>query len=208
MSVQESIYEQLFALTTIMKQRVVDNFDGDTVNERWLLAHQQGTGSGAMDDAVDGGFKITSGTTIFDSTTIAFNGIHQYEPTGCVLIAVVTSENIANGLVQVGLHSGTIGGNFDSMVHDGRKGTANYRLITIDTTFATVDTGVAVDNNPHSIKLEGLSASVKDSIDGILRATATTQLPVDAQEPYIRARSETASQAGVHKVRYLEAFNT
>ena len=63
---QDSLYEQLQALTSVQKQHFVDNFSGGTPDTfRWGFGNQDAsTGNTAtMDNSVNGGIKISCGTS-------------------------------------------------------------------------------------------------------------------------------------------------
>ena len=103
-----SLYEQLFPLTTVMKQRVVENFSGDAPDvDRWGFGNQDGTTGNlaSMADSVDGGLKLTCGTsaggqslwmsfmtgtslTGSDNGTVTTIPFKPYSSTGAVMISV------------------------------------------------------------------------------------------------------------------------
>jgi len=57
----ESLYSKLNHPTQVAKQRVVERFDGDTLDERWTTEDTDGTNTFAMADVIDEGFEITTG---------------------------------------------------------------------------------------------------------------------------------------------------
>lgn len=201
----ESIYQHLFALTTIMKQRVVDNFDADSLNERWREKDVVGTGTFAMDDSVDGGFKITTGNTLGDTSGIDFNDIRQYSPTASIMIAVWSADNITSGLAESGLHNVLSAGNFITArldetfafyylrTHDGTAGTNTFSDIADDTVF-------------HNHKLEKTSSNAKLFIDGVLKATKTDRLPTAKLQPAFRRQNTSVAPTSM-KIRFAEAFS-
>lgn len=203
----ESIYEHLFALTILMKQRVVENFDGDSLNERWRFRDIVGTGSGAMSDTVDGGYEITTGTNGGDTSGIDFNDIRQYSNVASIMIAEWSADNITSGLAESGLHNVLSAGNFitarlDETVafyylrtHDGSVGTNTFTDIADDTAF-------------HNHKLEKTSSNATLTLDGVLKATKTDRLPTVKLQPAFRRQTTTASTARKMKIRFAEAFNT
>lgn len=202
-----SLYEHLFPLTTVMKQRVLDNFDGDTLNERWNKRDISGTGTFAMVDAVDEGFSITTGSSINNASLIDFNQIRQYSETASILLMVFRRVASSAGRIEGGFKNLTdISTDFVAvrdLVQDTFK-----RFITADATTAkTTNTSVSVNTLFTSYKIEMKSASAECSIADILEVTHTTELPTAKLEPYFRVRTQTSS-VREGRIRYLEAYNT
>lgn len=81
-----SLYEKLNLTPKIMRQRVVENFSGALLNERWNTTLESGTPTFAMSDTIDGGFETTMTTAAFNALKVNFNNRRQYDPNGCVSI--------------------------------------------------------------------------------------------------------------------------
>jgi len=208
---QDSLYEQLFPLSVVMKQRFVDNFSGDTLNERWTTYDETGANVFAMSDAVDGGFQISNdGSPTGERGGIAFNDKRQYEQTGCVWISVCKWTDIAvlgqsglkNAVGDQGLHYFVV-----ELVKDGTF----FRIEHNDGAGGRVstDTALALDTNYHIFKGQLTSSDGKLSIDGVLGATATSNLPAAKLQPlglFVQDTSGTTGATG--SVNYFEAYNT
>jgi len=201
---QESIYEHLFALTTIMKQRVVDNFNSGVLNERWALRNESGSGTSGMVNAVNEGGFVKSGSAGGAVSSIDFNNIRQYSNTDSVFIAVLKRLN-SPGTLNAGLANGiAIPVKLDSIMINNNSTQTFYRLITRDATTANfTSTDVNVDLVFHVIKGIMTSSDAKIFIDNILKATNTTNLPTLNMCPVV-----TDSLEGESRCRYFEAFNT
>ena len=203
-----SLYEQLFPLTTVMKQRVVDNFSGDSVNERWTELNVSSTPTYGMVDGVDGGAFIKTNTTNNCQGKFTFNNIRQYEPTGAVCISVwktlqTTSVDMAAGIMK----DGTVG-NEDALSRAFTTVSANYVLSTGDaSTESHTASSVAIDTNYHSHKVECGSVNVKHTIDGVLETTKTTNRPTFRLQPIVQARTLTTAIREIN-ITYIEAYNT
>jgi len=202
----ESIYEHLFALTTIMKQRVVDNFDGDTLNERWATRDITGTGTFAMLDEVDGGFRITTGVNTSDSSSIWFNSIDHYDHNASVVIWV--SRRATIGFTAAGLSNNK----FDTSSHatniQDDTGDTNKEFITVDASAATsTSTGVAIDTIFTGYKIICGASTYTAFVNGIQRATNSTNLPNAGMSPHVNVFARGAGSRIVD-IRYYEAFNT
>jgi len=206
----QSLYEKLFPLTTVMKQRVVDNFSGDTLDERWTFINTSGTGSGAMSDTVDGGYAITSDTITFTRSAIWFNDINQYSPTGSVSIGVTKSDAVGSNSAghNVGLcDDDDIGAVGDTVTINQFDDT--YRLQTGNNgTETNVTIGTDADTNYHVRVVEALTSSGKAYYDGVYGAVSTTNLPDTVIQPAFLSQTRESGVAHTANINYFEAYNT
>ena len=205
-STVESIYEQLFPLTTVMKQRVVDNFSGDTLNERWATT-LGGSGTVTMNDAVDGGVTCQDTAT---SSGMHFGQKRQYAHNASVVIWVAKINNNVSEH-EFGFGSSTL--YTDSQDYaltgiEGSAGTANFHLDTKTSATNTITpTTISSDTNYHIWEIICDSSDVKLNIENVLQATNTTNLPAAKLEPAVFFRSRSATTALV-TANYVEAYNT
>ncbi len=199
-----SLYEQLYHPHQIAKQRVVERFDGDALDERWTAA--SGAAGGAMFDAVDDGFGTTHSGD--GSQAWHFNNIHHYEPTGCVFIIISKrTAGTTSDFIQVGLVKSDFFTTTDDRFHISNNGGSTfYQLITEDVSATTTNTSIAVDTIYHKLQGELNSSSGRLWMDGVLEATSTTNLPNAPLQPYIRSNRATTDY-NAH-FRYYEAYNT
>jgi len=201
----KSLYEQLFPLTTVMKQRVVDNFDGDTINERWNTTDNLQTIS--MLDAVDGGLELAA--TANHNGVIHFNEIRHYDPTTAVLIAVMKYGDVASQRFSLALsndHNPNAG--LAHMVDiTGITSLTNWRYGSTDGVFSSANSTISNDSNYHTWKIETSSANLKFFLDGVLDVTKTTNRPTNKCQPVLQAATPTASGRTTN-IRYLEVYNT
>ena len=208
---QASLYEHLFPLTTVMKQRVVDNFDGDTLNERWTFADISGTGSEAMRDIVDGGHRVSAGTVAGNQSKIHFNGIRQYKHDASICI-FVSKASATTGIATIsGLSNLFQSGSFLDFALAGINtalDTVNFLMQTADnTTNTSQSTSVALDTNFHTYKIECGSANIKLTMDGVLEITKTDRRPTLKMEPTLTIKTDATPQKHIDSL-YYEAYNT
>lgn len=210
MSVQESIYEHLFALTEIMKQHMMDNFDGGSLNERWTTnIFSSGTPTFTMNDNVDEGFEIDSASASSpDGGFIDFNLIRQYDHLNIVHIAewrtlLTTAAIVASGFGgDAGLNIHRCEARFDS------NASSLYGLLTSGTgSNTTTNSSITVDTNFHTFKTNIKSASATMFIAGVLEATKTDNLPSARIQPHVVMLQRGGGARQMH-IRYYEAFNT
>ncbi len=96
----DSVYQILNPLSVVRKQHFWEWFDGAALDSRWTFYDIVGTNSGAMEDSIDGGYAVTTGTTNNDRGGIWFNGINQYAFDGSVFFAVVKNDAIATNTIE------------------------------------------------------------------------------------------------------------
>lgn len=203
---QESLYEQLFPFSTVMRQRVVENFSGALLNERWTVGILN-TPIVQMSDSIDGGFEIITDSAA-DSGAIGFGDIsRQYDPNGCVFLSV-TNYNSGTGASMVGLarEFETPEAVTNNMIHWQQSGTTTFFVVADGTVRNLTNIGRVPDSNFHLMKgeLDGIDA--KGSIDGVLETTQTSNIPLLSMQPFIFSKFGTATTTFNNS--YFEAFNT
>ena len=209
MSVQPSLYEQLQALTVVMKQRFVENFSGDSVDERWSASQAAGSGGSAtLEDAIDEGVVVKSGTGANNSYVLTFNSKRQYDFDASVLIAVVKRGNSpGGGLSYSGLSNANIGFTSDTAAMADSQSDTFKKFNTRDTSTSSTNTTVNTDTAFHLQKQEQKASSIELSIDNNLEVTATTQLPNTKLQPLINS-DDSANPNLETNCRYMEVYNT
>ena len=183
-------------------QRAVDNFDGDTLNERWTIT-DIGTGSGGMNDVVDGGYSMTTGTTSADARTLDFNDIRQYDFDACVFTAIVSQESTASIHTSYGVSGGS-----GSMTGSHRSlSNTNFRFLTYDgITANVVYTSVAADTSWHKhVGIQQASSGVY-FLDDVLEVISTSNMPTAKMQPLLDVKTAT-SAAKTMNVRFYEVYN-
>ena len=186
-----SIYDHLTASgtsATDFKQRMVETFSGDALDtDRWTSPT-----TGTMSDSVDGGYEISSGN-------IDFNDINQFAHNGCVGICVMKRAGAGNS------YWGLMDTSSALQRAQAFEGTANTytQLRTKDgSTLEVTDTDVVVNTNWNNYKLELDGTDVKLNINGVLKATNSTNIPSVALQPVLGEAS------AITQFRYLEVYNT
>jgi hypothetical protein len=198
---QDSLYEHLHPLTTVMKQRFVENFSGGLDTFRWNRATYDATKSGtvAVADEVNGGIKLLTldedyGHVWYAFQTEQLNGAEStlspqhFSPTGSVFIDVL-KHTLVSGVGQSVLSSGGAGlvgggssaGRGDAGSAAGSSGFShycrgNFGSFSAKTTNAGYDSGnissgVTYDNDWHCNKLELKASSADWTLDGVLKTT-------------------------------------
>ena len=191
-----------------MGQRVVENFSGSVLDtDRWAYRDLAGIGSSGMSDSVNGGFFVKTATTT-GTSQIDFNDIRQFSHTGSVFIGVLQKVTATNALLDSGLITGIThtDTNTASVNIDTRQ--TYIRLNTGDASANTrTDTDVAIHSNMTSVKIECKAGDIELSLDGVLKATKTTNRPTLKMQPYFRPTTlSTPLTEG--DIRYMECYNT
>jgi hypothetical protein len=199
---------------SVAKQRFVENFSGSALDtDRWSTVNIAGTNTFAMADDLDGGFKITAGSTNQDRGMINFGGIRQYNPQGFELIATYSNGNIITGMYYVGLTNGddfpasAVNRVYSSQGNDN----GNIQLVTaIGSSYTTVNSTTARSQDvTKTIKLTGTSTKSTMTINGVDEVESTTNLPTDKMQPACLCYSEAGGGTDhTMNIKYMEAYNT
>ena len=194
------------------KQHFIEWFSGKQLPSYWTQNLSIGAPTYAMADEVDGGFKITSNATANSRGTIIFNNKRQYSQTGSICIAVgKRTAGTTNHYQHIGFaSSGNPGYNY-AMYRDTSNTTYKDLLTNQGSGGATAtNTDIVTDTSWHNVKVEMTSTpSAILSIDGVLKVTKTTTLPVIPMQPCFEAGSFITASAGkVSQIRYMECYNT
>ncbi len=210
----DSLYEQLFPQTTVMKQRFVENFLGKLggVNERWNLLEETGTPFMDLSTQINRGIFMILNTPDFRGV-INFNNIRQFNEDGSVIIVNGSRITVAdelqwifglintNGAIEAG------GSGFAAGANDSDN--TFKRLTSSDGTGITgVDTSIAIDDDVQTTwKLELQASNLLLSLDGVLEAEKTDELPTDKLQPAMQGRSRGFGTKTCY-FGYCEAYNT
>jgi hypothetical protein len=101
------------------------------------------------------------------------------------------------GTVECGLQA-TTSPTTNLICWKGLRGTTNFQcLCTSGGTTTTTDSGVAFDTNDHEFFIETVTGSVNFYLDGVLRATITTNIPSGNMQPYVNCAGSTTLAASM-----------
>jgi len=205
-----SLYEQLFPLSKVMGQRVVDNCSGDEINERWTINHTAGTGTKGIVDGIDEGIFIKCGPdTANDRSAINFNDKRQYSQTASVILMVAKRVDTLFSAKLGMFNRGASPQDNSSVYFQEFSGNTFVKYWTVTNALGSTNTDtITVNTNFHFYKSEQLSSSCEGTIDNTLEATHTSQLPDLKLQPAFDAQSVTSAGARELRIRYVEAYNT
>lgn len=205
-----SMYESFNPLTTVNKQHFVEWFSGSSLPDYWTFANINGSNTSAMADSVDGGWQLTTAGGDSNSGVISFNDKRQYSPTASVSISIWKKDIV--------LSAGNVGlVNIDSAIHPTkecaitRNGSTSTKiaLLTGDSsTTSATDSSIDDDVIFHTFKVECTSSNVKQTIDGVLETTKTTNRPTVKLQPFLGVQKRSAAGTVVMNATYFEAYNT
>jgi len=209
--VKLSLYEHLFPLTTVSKQRIVEHFDGNTLcTDRWTTVCQTLTPAFGMADAVDEGFEIVTNANT-ERGVINFAGKRQYHDDEATMISVarrVTTDT----QIAVGFNEGC--GNFTGAVAFAAMfecTAACFKTLNTANTNPScqggTDTCTAINTCWTNYKICIVDACcVTLAINGSVEATRTTFLPDVRLQPAFQSSSRAAgTKQG--RIKYYEAYN-
>ncbi len=200
----DSVYEMTNPLTTVRKQHFWDWCSGSTLNSRWTQTNTCGATTG-MDDAVNGGIKLSTSATAHGDAFLEFNDKWTFAPTGSVMIAVITPAQTTNTRFICSL--GDVQGSFTNS-HGVRHESGNtyYKLMV---NFSTLtDSSIALDTSKHVHRTESTASSVTLRIDGVLEATNSVTSPTTTLQPLIEVYNKGVAVNDIYNLHYFEAYNT
>jgi len=204
-----SMYENLTTLgfSEEQKQHFVEWFSGDSLDSIWTFTDHAGTGSGAMNDAVDGGYRITTGATTDNNSSINFNDINQYSHNASVF-EVVIRRNTTFTQSQSGLAE-QIASLADTWIayRDDTSSSFKELQTKLNSSTTNVDSTVSIDTDLTRVRLETKASSALMWIAGSLECISTTNLPDVALQPFVRSYTRNSS-ASTTDITYLEVYNT
>ena len=198
---------------TLPLSHFIEYFDGDVLDSIWDQNNIVGTGTYAMVDAIDEGFRVAvDAINPQVSSIIAGNSERHFDPASSIIKSVQRRQS-AQGTVQWGLANrtdGDLGNTIDeSAVFQDVSTLTFMRGSTINGLNQTsTNTSVAVNTNFHHTTIDLSASNVKFFIDGILEVTITTDLPDPSDELYAGFKVSTFAVAVAEgRIRYLEVFN-
>ena len=226
--IKDSLYEQLYPLTTVAGQHFVEDFSGNTLDTfRWGKDTDDGTV--AMSDSVNGGVILTTGAGLYDSVCIGFladstsggaNVPLCFDSQGAVIQFVEQWGTASTGVNTTtnGFHSerrGDNAGNNACAMELGKWNT-NYQLRTCNSVGAQTDTdsgisaagGGSISTNKNFFRVEIQPTFATMSINGVLGSTAGTNLPSGGLAPCFGIQNHSTGGASILHVIYCEAWNT
>ena len=202
-----SVYEMFAPLTTVRKQHFWDYFTGGSLNTRWNTHNRVGSNTFAMSNT-GGGFSITTSTATNAEGLIGFNDKRPFNQDGSVFIFVVKRDSGATTIQMMGGNSSNSDYLSDYSAYRDASSDTYKSLQTHDgSSLTTTNSDVAVNQDWITGKIEMTSANHKLNLDGVLKATSTTNLPSSRLQPVMRGYS-SGSTAKTVSIRYCEAYNT
>ena len=204
-----SLYEQLFPLTTVMKQRMVETFSGDSLDGRWTTENFGGTGTFVMQDEIDGGYKIMTEATDTTAVAIHFNNIRQYAHNASEIITVYEPIHTTLITVDVGFANDVSNVTaLDMAVARIDETSSFFQLATADNSTSTqTDSSISASAGYKTHKVACGSSNVIYYLAGVSEVTKTTNLPTLKMQPYFFCRTES-NGARQPRILYCEAYNT
>lgn len=187
----------------------MDRFNGNDLDERWLVSILRGTGTVFMQDDIDEGLNIRALGTPSPQfkSKISFGDIKHYSNTGAVMIGiwrVVEGADNPAKMALINISTDILNENFVQT-----QNSANFNIVSNDGTTTSSTAGSAYTETDFQKFQITLTPTVATLIaNGILEVTHTTNLPTARLEPTFQQNSTVANVPKNLRVRYAEAFNT
>ena len=206
-----SLYELTNSWEKPARLRFVENFSGDALDTNIWATTAVGSSTATMNDLIDGGVKLLTGTTANNSIELDFGGIYQFNAKQSTCIFTAKRLASAGSRYDIGFQSGYPNSQYVAHIRNNTNDTY-YRLITsAGSTSNATDFSIAEDNDFHTGKIIMKESSALGYLDGVLEATNTSNLPQEAgrgnSEPFLKC-THNASAVAETRVTYLEAWET
>ena len=159
-----SLYELTNSWDKPARLRIVENFSGDALDTNRWATTAVGSSTATMNDLVDGGVKLLTGTSTNNSIELGFNNIFQFHTLQCACIFTAKRLASAGSRYDIGFKNST-----DLAYIRNNTNDTYYRLLSSDgSTNGAVDFSVAEDNDFHTGKIEFKLSSIDGYLDGVL----------------------------------------
>ena len=207
-----SLYEQLFPLTTVMKQRFVENFSGDSLDtNRWFFQSIAAGASAVIADTVDGGLQMTTTDGASPSGYLGFDNKCQYNPAGFRFISTCKKNMDLIG-IRGGIGSADSPATIPHMAVMSEGSFVSSKALTTNNGGSYVDTyastPIPLSQTEFVYDIVGTPSNIVLTIDGTLSVTKTTALPTLKCQPVLYIQSRTTNAIKTWNCKYMECYNT
>lgn len=204
--VYSSYYELLSELTSV-KKKFVYFFDRKTaITDVWTYTGGVLVSEGLIDE-INGGWEIIM--TNGHEGSYDFNNKRHFSSTASQVLACCRRSN-SDGVFGIGLRGDrALTYNREIIFMQIRTSAQGNILVRTGSSSGATDTVLDVGNdmNFHMLCAKALATSVEFYVDGVLKATHTTDLPTETKlQPFIYSSSSGSNAGG--QISYLEAVNT
>jgi len=205
-----SVYEITDLFTTTRKQHMWCWFDGKCLQARWTTTNFAGCSTFQMNDVIDGGFEIVTGSSTNNGGDIAYNDINHYDDDSSTHLAVIKADGssasvdvmqgvsnirtLAGHYSLVGVKDSISMCNFSNVTRDGATASGTATCVALDTVFHLHQLVLNACNNEYTID------------GGCVDLTDTTNLPSLILQPSFLIITRT-NGIKTGAVRYMESFN-
>ncbi len=184
-------------------------FSGDALDSIWTFEDIVGSGSVGMNDIINGGVRITCGTTSSDSSVIDFNDIDHYSATGSKFICVCKLVESTSRFTYSGFYDDPSVSIANQRLTFGNDSVNSEIALRTGDVSATGETAgiTTVDENLHAYQVEINSILSKMYTENGFEAVRTATLPTVDLQPVLRVGTRTGAARNID-VLYFEAWNT
>lgn len=206
-----TLYELFSNLSTIRNAWFVDFFAGAAFDNVFWSKTEDGSGTYAMLDDKDGGLQITTASAGDNRSAIDTNDIRQFNTDNCICVATVKATIATNNRLEVGFQGSKGIDIANSALARILSTGTNIGLATKDaTTLSITDSDIVVASQFFTIKVEidadAGTPDAKLTIDGVLKVTKTTNIPVADTDvmPFFMVATGGAGTSRIGAIRYME----
>ena len=195
----------------VARARFVWDFTSIRQNSEYIWTTSYNVGSGSTSISTTGGVLVSaaSGSSTNKWQIDMGAGVGMFDPAGCTMIAVyqkLVNDNACSADVYLTPDATASDPAQHILILD--EG-ANVKLQIQNSGWNLTDTGLPSSNSTLAAKIDCGGSAVKLSINGILRATSTSNIPTSGCNPMFRVRGR-GQNTNSHQMRvnYCEVYNT
>ena len=199
------LYELLYG-SSLARQRVVELFSGDSLNERWNENTVTGSPTFQMTDEIDQGFEILFNADEIGSITYNNTGrVFDFDDVAFIFIARRTAGT-TNDLTQIGLSKDELSTDTDDRFTVTNSASLSfYNFLTENTSSTITDCSVVPDTVYHKFHGKIAGGIVTGHMDDSFETVHTTNLPDTGMQPIFRGLRNTTNFSA--RIKYYEAWN-
>jgi|TARA_R110000824_G_scaffold12395_1_gene54318 hypothetical protein len=201
-----SFYELLNNGTKFNNRRFIDTFSGKQLDttSNWTLNQISSGCTATLGDSVNGGLKMATDDGSSPSASLTFGAFNQFKPFASSIVG-----NCKKGQTNIGIKYGLANDNTvtpPSCALMAEGSFVSYRTLQTNDESNTAS-DVALGTDWFDFKIDMENASCYMYLDGILKVSKTTNIPLVELQPFLYIQSRSTAAVKYWNTTYCEAWN-
>jgi len=189
------------------KQHFVHNFVGsDYRHDIWQFVNSSGGASATMSDTIDGGLILEAGPNSNNFGYLDYSTVFRHFDF-LNSVCYFTNDRVAGTRTWYGISATGSGLQQNSIVYNHGENRTFIELFTASSTSTTTATSTPIDTVRRLIKLELTPSKGEMSMNGVISATNTNNLPTVRMSPQWLIQNRGGGSGKISHSTYFEAYN-